>query len=477
MTLPEPVQISIDSSEIDPALSFANELRNGKSTQQIINGIEKANSHAKFIEEVPRPDTFLEFPLSVLAQKMGNQYSCNLHPADIIDFQNGFDRYMYVDHNRPDNGGDGLSWANAKRSIGEAIDASLSAGISTNIIVRAGVYSRFLSTMNKGSTKALTCNIALQAVGGTVVTGPFETLSWTQNSTYPKVYQTTRSNAQQVLNPSKKEIDGSDLRYEFVNSVEECAAKNNSWYTDDVVTYVHTENDAPASDLNARVFLSARNFSIENEFYVYAYGFSFVGGSTGAVDYTKSNFVAENCTFRYAVGGDQHGALIPRHGVSGKGGMLVAFDSSADFNSNDGFNFHASDGQVGRSLTVNCKGFNNGQIISGVASCNGLTNHGGGKSIDIGGHYFGSAGANVAIVDDDTEMWCFGTKSGNSGGDYNSISTGGFSTGGGNAVLYLENTMDLGTKVGVNMASGTIFTRNHVGTGKRVGNIVKLERS
>lgn len=480
-------------------------------------------SSTSSIENLPAPRGFTNsaFPPSLIAERVGNSYSCSLTPESFIDFDSDFSVKMYADFEAADNGGDGLSWANAKKAIGACIDVAIASATDTIIFVKAGVYPRFSSFMNVGSEKTLTCNIAVVAVGGRVQAGPFETLTWStlsndgawssqtgaasagdvytnNNETWvllvnladitssepsasnsdwqiaSAVYQTSRSNAQQVLNPQFKQPDGSYYRYAAVASLADCAAQGGSWYTDDSITYVNTLNGVPATDLNARTFLAARNFSYQGAFKVYLYGIDFEGGSSGAIDPEDATTVASKCSFKYALSGDQAGTLVAVDGVVSEGGLFVAFDSEASNNSKDGFNIHDSGVGVGHSLTVNCSGFKNGQIVDGTASCNGLTNHDGGTSIDIGGVYLGSLGANVAIVNDNTEVWCFGTIAGNSGGDYDTISTGGFSAGSGSA-LYLENCTDEGTSVGLN-SGGVIYIRNYSGTGDRVGTIESFNR-
>ena len=64
----------------------------------------------------------------------------------------------YVDANRPDDSGDGLSWATAEKTIQAAVTAA-TAGDS--IIVTNGVYSR-ISTANK--------SITIQSVNGAAAT-------------------------------------------------------------------------------------------------------------------------------------------------------------------------------------------------------------------------------------------------------------------------------------------------------------------
>lgn len=381
---------------------------------------------------------------------------------------------MYVDIRRPNSQGDGLSWATAKKSIGSAVDSAIADAIDTIILVRGGVYPRFSSTMSVGADKVLTCNIAIMAVAGRVVQGPFEELTWTVNTTYPQVYQVNRSAGQQVLNPLVQSKDGSHYRYRHVSSVLLCSQNPGSWHTDGSIIYVHTPSSGVVSDANARVFLSARNLTVSGNFKLYMYGIDSEGGNAGALKYSRALVVSDKCSFRYAISGAQSSGLRPVDGVVDSGGHFVGIECDASFNSKDGFNFRRSGSAGGNSLTINCTGMNNGQIVAGVESSNGITNHEGGKTIDIGGIYLGSAGANAAFVNTNTQAWCYGTVAGNSGGDYNTISTGGFSIGTDGA-MWLEHTVDEGTKVGLN--SGEIINiRKHRGSGERFGTITEFTR-
>ncbi len=412
----------------------------------------------------------------VYAAKVGGTYQCNLKPEDLIDFS-VFTNTLYVDSNKPDSSGDGTSWAQAERAIGAAIDTAISSGLPTRILVKGGIYSRFKSIGHANAIKALTAPISIESVYGDVITGTFDELTYTKTAGQDFVYETARSNALAVIDPSSLSKRASSKLYTEVGSISECNALSGSFYTDNVTVYVHTFNSAPASNGNTLIGLSAEGASFSGNHNIYMSGIKCIGGNDGAFSVRGGidNYVVVNgCSFNLAYGGG--GGGTPKDGCQILGcGLFAAFNSDVSLNSKDGFNLHV-EGEVSPSmLTVNCTGFDNGYIDNTSTSNNGITVHDGLKAIDIGGNWLGSIGTNAGHVGDGTQVWHFGSTAGQSEGDIingGPINYGGFGVWSGAAEMWLESCTDFSTSIGVT-ASGTAnaYLKNHSGTGARNGNI------
>ena len=415
----------------------------------------------------------------IVAVKSGETYSCKTKPDDLIDFSI-FTNTQYVDASRPDSSGDGASWDQAERVIGLAIDNAISSGLPTRILVKSGVYDRSQSICNANSSKVLTAPITIEAVYGEVTTGTFDLLTYTKTAGQDFVYQANRSNVLAAINPSVKSGRASQSLYKKVASIAECNANSGSWYTDGAIFYVHTFTGEPANNGNTLAVLHAIGASLSGNSDIYMAGINCIGGNTGALhikDGSTNVVVADNCSFKGGVSSASGGT--PRDGVEILGCKLfAAFKSYASLNSKDGFNLHIQGEVTPSMLTVNCAGFDNGQIINTSLSNNGITVHDGLKAIDIGGKWLGSVGTNAGHIGDGTQVWHFGTIAGQSDGDTingGSINYGAFGAWSGAAEIWLENCEDYSSRVGVNATgNGKAYLKNHSGTGMKVGDVVEL---
>ena len=441
---------------------------------QIDRSVSNAN---KFLEEYGPPSDFSTPAMisNILAQKVGDSYACNIKPSDLIDVSS-FTNIQYVDWERPDSSGDGSTWATAERNIGTAINNAIASGLPTRIKIRGGIYSRFQSIGNSGSPLSLTAPITLEAVNGRVVTGSFDFLSWTQNATYTNVYEASRSNTCDVLNPSIQDVYGNHVRYKFVSSALECSNNPGSFYTDNTTLYVNTHQGVPPTDENCWPILRAINADLQGNQDVYLYGIDFIGGSNGCLKISNGStnkVVADDCSFKYAISGNYADGLTPRDGCQILGcGLFAAFNCNGSENSKDGFNIHHQVSVKPASLIVNSEGYNNGVYHQISQSCNGYTVHDGCVGVDIGSRWLGSLGTNSGHINDNTEIWSFGVTAGASDGDYfggGSIGFGAFGVWSGNAKIWLENCTDLGSNIGIySDVQGNAKFRNHNGTGTKV---------
>lgn len=459
------------------------------SINKIVCGQSKVGEMIETINLIPSkikvetiPDGF-NWPAGlpeVIAYKNGNSYSCNIRPEDLIDFS-VFTNIQYVDINRPDDSGDGTTWATAEKGIGQAIDNAIASGQPTRILVRGGIYPRAYSVCNNNTAKTLTAPITIESVYGDVVTGVFDELTYTKTVGQDYVYQATRSNVTSVINPLSLSKRADGKLYKKVASIAECNQNQGTFFTDATTLYVHSFDSSEVSNSNCLAALNTRGAELKGNHNIYMSGVKLIGGSNGAMfvaDGSTNYVVTNNCTFNLAASGPSDQTQTAKDGVVILGcRMFAAFNCDASLNSKDGFNLHIQGAVESAMLTVNCTGFDNGQIVKTSQSNNGITVHDGLKAIDIGGTWLGSVGTNAGHVGDGTQVWHFGSVAGQSDGDtYNSgsIQFGGFGVWSGAAEMWLDSCTDYSSSKGIT-ATGTAnaYIRDHSGTGAKVGNVTE----
>lgn len=429
---------------------------------------------------VAYPPTEITLPTELMGFKAWSQagnVKVSHNPSDLWD-TTAITSVIYVDASRPNDTGNGLTWATAKQSIEAGILAANATGVATRVVVRSGIYYRGISVGKDSAPKTLTVPIVIESVYGRAVSGTFDVLTYTKTGGQVNVYQATRSGVQIVANPIIKDQNGDYLRYTSVASIAACDALPGSFFTDNVTLYVHTHDSSPANNNNVRAYLNVAGADFKTPHNLLVRGIDFEGGNNSPFvcrDGSTNIVIMDNCTAKY-------GAVNVLASIAGKDGVQVlgckifaAFDSQASANGKDGFNFHIQGTVKPFGLTVNCKGFNNG-IVASSTSNNGVTYHDGCQGIDAGGVWLGSIGANHGHVDNDTKVYAFESIAGNSDGDIINGGTsdwGGFGMWGGNGKLWLENCTDMGARIGVYAAGGaTVYLRNHSGSGQRVGNVL-----
>lgn len=317
----------------------------------------------------------------------------------------------YVDINRADNSGDGLSWATAKKSIVAAVQAG-NAGTAPYIVnVRAGTYP-LPNGLGAGSTPTKAC--ALIAVGGRVDTGLFTDLTWSLDT--GTTYKATQADVRRVLDLATVDQDGLRPDLSFAASLAACRTTTGSWWTDNATVYVNRADGAAVTNANSRALQMTGNAAVirmSSGGNMYVSGFDASGGFLPLVLQAAPSyrFVAEDCTFRYSSCDDGIVTAtknISQGGVAANDVLGAAFiRCDASSNQADGFNSHINGGNQAFVFTMDCTGFNNGR--AGSTSNNFITTHDGGKWIDLRGVGARNAGANVAIANDATAMWCIDT--------------------------------------------------------------------
>lgn len=318
----------------------------------------------------------------------------------------------YVDGTSGADANAGTSWALAKKSISAAITAGNTAAAPYVVYVRAGLYVRAGGTALNFGIVAPTQPCSFIAVGGRVTSMVCDLLTWTLNS--GTTYQATRSSAQRAYDTATKTAFGDYTEITKVAALATCQATPGTWYTDGTTVYVNRADGAVVSDANTRIYLtSISGAKCSTSGNTYVYGFDFEGGNQyafRAAGNASGRVVTESCSFKYVTDTGAFNGLTVQD-VAG----VAAINCVAAQNPADGFNAHSASGTNPFLLTIGCIGRSNGK--TGSTSNNGLTTHDGNAALDISGVYHNNYGANVAIVNANTQLWCVGTKAHDSYGD------------------------------------------------------------
>jgi hypothetical protein len=403
----------------------------------------------------------------------GGRYDVDIRPQDLIDFSQ-FTNIVYVDSTRPNDLGSGASWGAAKQSIKAALTVAAGNTGGTRIFIRSGVYDSSLS-ISAGDLSSVLSNksVTLEAVYGRVVTGAFDSLTWSLSASKAYTYEATVSDAITAYNPLIKDSYGDYRRYEPVASIADVESTEGSFYVDGTTAYIHPHGGVVASNDNVRIYRNIRGGVMLNTGDVYMNGIDFEGGKTGAVyafaQLDDKYLVDENCTYKYVVAGsfddiDRYSSVIYRRFL-----LRYSIDTQASSNSGDAYGVSTEDSTTPSLMCLRCSGVNNGYVTDTARSVNGFTSHQGLKGVDVGGYYDGNLGPHVVGVDDDTQILCVGTYVGASAGDVlfgGSFGYGGFLMAGGTNNLYLIECKDRANDVAIraNLPS-SIDVYDHDGTG------------
>lgn len=417
--------------------------------------VEKQNEirskYPKRITKYPFPVawTWSDAPINIYTD--GVKFSTDF---DVSKFKNISATTYYVD---PVNGIDtntGLSGSPVK-SINKALTLCAS---GDTIILFDGVYTRTLALNSANIAKSV--NIIAQNKGKAIC-GTHDALTYTKTAGKTYVYQSTRSNVNKVV-----DISGiaNDVTYPLtkVSSIDECDALAGSWYTDNVTLYVHTLDGTTPDNNKVLGLLLNNSFGIVPavaNMVVYLEGIKILGGQNGNVmiqntaTYPVPSLYAKDCDFL-------HNALL--NSVQIEGAKYAFFQNcKAMFADSDGFNYHAKNGQIVKSIEVNCVGGNNGSNVNTFDINNGSTTHDGCKSIRINCTYFNNKGCNVADVHVGTQSLNLGIVAYDSDSSTTDAYRCNFSAQQSGAELWLENCVSFGSLNDIeSVTGGTVHVKN-----------------
>lgn len=318
----------------------------------------------------------------------------------------------YVDWQRPNDTGDGLSWATAKRSI--------AAGVALNkdiLLIRAGLYSR----ANRLPSFTVTKDMSICAVGGSVVQGSTVAGTWAKAGGYTNVYSLTyeaglTNVTSYVFDTSILNAENAPTAYIARASIADVDNNPGSFYHSGTVTYIHAADsrDLTLTGDRLRVLqpVAGPIISYSGNFKLYMLGIENWYAGTGDSDcvrlqsngtaWAQSVFYNEQCVFAGASTGVGGNGLAVRDI-----GLSISIDSAALANRRDGFNYHYGSGGSGGGgtslsphyLEIRCRA--NGNGVGGAEGNNqGSTAHEACVGFRIQGDYSGHKdGGNIVDID------------------------------------------------------------------------------
>lgn len=378
---------------------------------------------------------------------------------------------FYADGARPVDTGDGLTPATAKRQISSAIVAGNNQALPFVVVVSPGTYPRALCPSSTTGLVAPNKRCTLIVNGpGQVVAGLFDALTWAVDQ--GTTYVAARSVARRVINRLLQDANGIHPDITYATSLANCRATPGTWWTDNVNVYVNRIDGLPVTDANTRVFLNVNGnaaplqMSTGGNMHVIG-DFEFQGGTPIRLSGSPANrFYGQGFKARYSSGNDGvvgNGAAASLNDCIAvldiAGAVFRNVDASAA--QKDGFNAHILNAVRPFMATIDCTGRNNGRGPAG-RSCNGLTTHDGCKAIDVRGFYQDNAGGQVAIVNDDTQLWCIDTWCDASRGDMifgGAVPPSDFLVDQGLPTLFLDSCRSTNTQYSLNARFGRILTR------------------
>ena len=391
---------------------------------------------------VAAPDAAFSF-LPFTIQKLKSTFRVN--PSWSIEVLAPTGKAYYVDRSRPNDSGDGLSWATALQDITTALAKS---DIS-ELHIAEGIYEYTYGWENSSPNR----NIAVYGYGDVIVCPYLPGLSWSAVDSH---YTATNSACLNVLDRSNVDENGDWQSLVKKDSEAEVEATAGSWYFEGTTIYVHTFDDRePDADIWPIVY--SGNGLQNNEVTYYIENMKFYGGSSAFCTTNTStglNLYVNNCEFKYA---------HTKNGLGMDGGTLcIAKDCVSACNKLDGFKMEEQDGQYGNFIMIDCISRSNGCGVSPADNCNGYSRHDRGSTVIINSEMFNNQGRNIQDVDG-AKLWCVSTNNHDScsitaGADIN------FAASGADTEMWLDSCISSGGEYDVE--SGTdaaVYLRNFTG--------------
>jgi hypothetical protein len=357
----------------------------------------------------------------------------------------------YVDPARPNDAGNGLTPATAKRNWWAALNALPFPDVGpVNVWIKSGTYnlSAGWSGGGAGITVLSRANIIATANLNTATLASWEpgiarttiapTLTWALET--GATYKAALAAAPYaVVDELELTYAGVGTRLTLQASIAAVDAAPGSYHWAGGFLYVRTD-DGRAPDASVHAFKDAQINGRANlaDVSIYADGIEFLGGNLGAMAVVAgADLTFNRCAFRYGkyAGLDANASANVR-----------LFDSDADQNGADGIDYTT----VLRAIESRCRGRSNGH--GGTNLDNATSMHSGGSIIRTDCEYIDSQGVNVGDVGGGKTLMLGCTVQGTRSGD-NSRKVNVWIGDGGNA--YLERCRLSGNDVDVRADGAT----------------------
>lgn len=285
---------------------------------------------------------------------------------------------VYVDINMPDNSGDGLSWATAKKSIWAAINtANADSQLASRIIIKAGLYD-YLNSINGTTNVEPTKPCAFISDSGTVFHCNMDLFNFPTNTDpiFTSSYVGGPTTVARAFDLSNLNVYGLPSEIPILSSQAEVNSTSTGgiFNSGDITTIRRADGLRPTT-LNTRIFsnYTCANFD-DTQKDLYFEGIDFEGGLLGSVviQQTQStrNIVAIRCKARYSGNSSN---LWDAFIVQATDGVVYTDRCDFSYGMKDGFNVHAGGGSLTHVFCINPTGYSNGKLPAG--STNWLTTH------------------------------------------------------------------------------------------------------
>lgn len=373
--------------------------------------------------EVPN-ELKINVPFTIQTNKNGE----TKFSYDVSTKKNSVTKTYYVDIKTGNNAN-----AGTQEDPFKSINRALRYGDADEIVVNEGVYGWSDGFSGYSQTKPF------NLIGkGTVIIGAHrDKLTWTKNSTYSNVYQTTATSVNEVVDFKNT----NDIRILTKQSSLQAVSENiGSFYIDtNNNIYVRTHDDrTPDEKIFPNMISDGVKLTDNPKIYFENVTFSNTVRLTATT--TNKQFYAKNCQF--LIGTGNNALSIEGYDYN------ILQNCTASYGTMDGFNYHVGNGILPKVIEIDCKGYNNGR--NGADQNNGSTMHDGGHILRIGGEYYGNSGPNVIDVNEGTMSVNLGVYSHNSNATKGTVSNTCFKNGNiGASKMYLINCLSNGSDYSV----------------------------
>lgn len=272
------------------------------------------------------------------------------------------------------------------------------------IVFAPGEYYRDPHNTPPGQTRSINYLASGPGVRVTGYNNPTAT-TWTNYSGY--IYQTTRSATASVVDQVNRETWG-DLKQYVQKANVGAITGAGQWAISGSTVYVWAigDTDLSAGATQIRLTVSATTgVNHAGSSVAYVEGIDFEGNTSSAINVSgTAKVIAVDCTFKYAPATN----AVTING--GTGAIVVRCEASGA--GTDGFNYHASGGDVPDFIEVDCTSHHNG-IWTDTSINNATTSHETVRGIRVGGNYYDCGGPVVADVNE-ARTWNLGCRAGDS---------------------------------------------------------------
>lgn len=319
---------------------------------------------------------------------------------DRNNFINTSAHTYYVATNGNNSTGDGTE-NNPYLTIYEAYK-HCSAG--DTIYVKNGIYPRQGTPSSNSTEITKSINIIGESENG-VWFKEADNHTWTQNSTYSNVYETSRTGVTEVVDIQQKD-KGIFFNLTQVYSLENCASTDNSYYTDSGVVYVNqcgiVVSDATivvGLGLSSEGLFRCQDFTGDS--LIYMKNINILESNCGGfncnnnTNHTVTAYL-DTCKFY-----NNYAGTYALDSMTSRGCFTICENVICNNTKKDGFNYHDSSTNIPAiGIEINCTSINcgYGQTGSGYLSNNATTAHQNAQVVRVNGTYgFCNGGCAVDI--------------------------------------------------------------------------------